>query len=300
MLSSISLVKKYLQSLQKKICEMLQAEDASLELREDSWEHTQGGGITRVMTGDIIEKAGVNFSHVMGEKLPATALLKQRVSLEGASFEAMGVSVVIHPRNPYVPTSHFNLRFFSATKEDKTVWWFGGGYDLTPYYGFEEDCIHWHKTAKTACDPFGSDIYPHYKQACDAYFYLPHRKEQRGIGGLFFDDLNEGSFERCFVQAQSIGDSFIPAYQPILNKRKNLAYGENEKKFQKYRRGRYVEFNLVYDRGTLFGLQTGGRTESILVSMPPEVCWVYAYAAEPDTAEARLMEYFLVPRDWLN
>jgi coproporphyrinogen III oxidase len=298
---SLTSIKQYLQTLQNKICSVLQIEDPSLQIREDTWEHTQGGGgVTRAMTGDIIEKAGVNFSHVVGSQLPATALLKHRAMLENATFEAMGVSAVVHPKNPYAPTSHFNLRFFAATKDDQTVWWFGGGYDLTPYYGFDEDCIHWHSTAKLACAPFGENIYPHYKKACDEYFYLPHRKEPRGIGGLFFDDLNTPGFEACFAQAKSIGDSFTNAYQPILNKRKNISYGEREKAFQKYRRGRYVEFNLVYDRGTLFGLQTGGRTESILISLPPEVTWEYLYKPEVGSPEARLTEYFLTAKNWID
>jgi coproporphyrinogen III oxidase len=301
MFSSLPLIKEYLQNLQNKISDMLLAEDLSLQVCEDKWAHTQGGGgITRAFAGELIEKAGVNFSHVVGSQLPATALLKHRAMLENATFEAMGVSAVVHPKNPYAPTSHFNLRFFAATKDDQTVWWFGGGYDLTPYYGFDEDCIHWHSTAKLACAPFGENIYPHYKKACDEYFYLPHRKEPRGIGGLFFDDLNTPGFEACFAQAKSIGDSFTNAYQPILNKRKNISYGEREKAFQKYRRGRYVEFNLVYDRGTLFGLQTGGRTESILISLPPEVTWEYLYKPEVGSPEARLTEYFLTAKNWID
>jgi len=292
-------LKTYLLTLQNKICEMLQDEDLALSLKEDIWNHKAGGGgITRAFTGKIIEKAGVNFSHVIGEALPASALLTHRQHLAGSAFEAMGVSVVIHPNNPYVPTTHFNLRFFSAEKDGKQVWWFGGGYDLTPYYPFEEDCISWHKTIKAACDPFGLSLYPQYKKACDEYFYLPHRKEARGIGGIFFDDLNTGGFEICFEQAQSIADSFCLAYQTILQKRKTTPYNEEEKAFQKYRRGRYVEFNLVYDRGTLFGLQTGGRTESILVSMPPEVTFEYDYHLKENTPEARLTDYFLKPQDW--
>lgn len=294
-------IKAYLLNLQESICLGLQQEDQTLQIKEDRWTHANGGGgITRALTGEVIEKAGVNFSHVLGNQLPASALADKRDLLAGASFEAMGVSVVIHPKNPYVPTTHLNVRYFSAfPQQGDPIWWFGGGYDLTPYYAFKEDCVHWHQTSEAACRPFGEEVYPRYKAWCDKYFYLPHRRETRGIGGIFFDDLNEWPFETCFEFMQAVGNSFMPAYQPIVNRRKDLAYTEREKQFQRYRRGRYVEFNLVYDRGTLFGLQSGGRTESILVSMPPEVIFTYNYTPEPGTPEAALTEQYLFPQDWL-
>jgi coproporphyrinogen III oxidase len=249
--------------------------------------------------GAVFEKGGVNFSHVKGSALPASATA-HRPELAGRAFEAMGVSLVIHPHNPYVPTSHANVRFFIAEKPGEApVWWFGGGYDLTPYYGFDEDCIHWHQTARDACAPFGEDVYPRYKRWCDDYFFLKHRNEPRGIGGLFFDDLNEGGFERCFGFLQAVGNSYVDAYRPIVARRKRLPYGERERDFQLHRRGRYVEFNLVYDRGTLFGLQTGGRTESILMSLPPEVRWGYNWQPEPGSPEAGLTEKYLKPREWV-
>ena len=307
--ADINAVKNYLLTLQDNICDSLANEDGVAEFDNDIWEREQnpekpgmtGGGRTRLLVdGDIIEQGGVNFSHVFGEKMPASATA-HRPELAGRSFQALGVSLVIHPKNPYVPTSHANVRFFIAEKEgEEPVWWFGGGYDLTPYYGFEEDCVHWHKTAKKACSPFGDDVYTRYKKWCDEYFYLKHRDEQRGIGGLFFDDLNEWSFDKCFDFIKSIGDSYIDAYLPIINKRKNHEYGDQEREFQLYRRGRYVEYNLVYDRGTLFGLQSGGRTESILMSMPPLVRWKYNYHPEKCTEEARLYDYFLKPKDWIN
>ena len=271
---------------------------------EDVWERTDGlagGGRTRVLNdGDIIEQGGVNFSHVRGTSMPASATAN-RPDLAGRSFEAIGVSLVIHPRNPYAPTCHANVRFFIAEKEgEEPIWWFGGGYDLTPYYGFQEDVIHWHQTAKKACDPFGLSTYQKYKKWCDEYFYLKHRDETRGVGGLFFDDLNEGGFEHCFNFLQSIGNSFLKAYLPILERRKDTPFGERERDFQLYRRGRYVEFNLVYDRGTLFGLQSGGRTESILMSLPPLVKWRYNWQPEPETDEAMLYDVFLKPQDWLE
>ncbi|HAC30927.1 MAG TPA: oxygen-dependent coproporphyrinogen oxidase, partial [Marinobacter hydrocarbonoclasticus] len=260
-----------------------------------------GGGISRVLAdGGVIEKGGVNFSHVMGETMPASATA-HRPHLAGAPWQAMGVSLVIHPNNPYVPTSHANVRFFIATPEDSApVYWFGGGYDLTPYYGFEEDCVHWHRTAKAACQPFGDSVYADYKRWCDDYFYLKHRQEPRGVGGLFFDDYNTGDFDRDFAFMQAVGDSYIEAYEPIVRRRMDQPWGEREREFQLYRRGRYVEFNLVYDRGTLFGLQSGGRTESILMSLPPLVRWDYDRRPEPGTEEARLTEYFLTGRDWLE
>ena len=298
----IEAVKTFLLDLQDRICTALEAQDGGGQFIEESWLREEGGGgRSRVLEqGVVIEKGGVNFSHVMGEKLPASATAV-RPELEGRSFQAMGVSLVIHPRNPYVPTSHANVRMFVAEKEgEEPVWWFGGGYDLTPYYGFNEDCSHWHQTAKHACKPFGNDVYNQYKTWCDDYFYLKHRDEQRGIGGLFFDDLNEWGFDKCFEFLQSIGDSFIEAYRPIVSKRKSLPYNEDQRNFQLYRRGRYVEYNLVYDRGTLFGLQSGGRTESILMSMPPLVKWKYNWKPEAGTQEDLLYTHFLKPKDWTN
>lgn len=297
----IAAVKAYLLDLQDRICNALAAEDGGDGFREDAWDRPAGGGgRTRVLEGGtLIEKGGVNFSHVFGDGLPASATA-HRPELAGRRFQALGVSLVIHPHNPYVPTSHANVRFFIAEKAGEApVWWFGGGFDLTPYYGFEADAEHWHRTAKAACDPFGEDVYPRYKQWCDDYFYLKHRDEPRGVGGLFFDDLNEGGFARSFAFLQGIGDSYLPAYLPIVQRRRDIDYGAREKDFQRYRRGRYVEFNLVYDRGTIFGLQSGGRTESILMSLPPEVSWRYDWHPEPGTEEARLYEVFLKPRDWL-
>jgi len=294
-------VKAYLLQLQDTICAALQEADGAGIFVEDAWTRAEGGGgRSRVLTdGAVIEKGGVNFSHVQGASLPASATA-HRPELAGRSFEAMGVSLVIHPTNPYVPTSHANVRFFIAEKEGEApVWWFGGGYDLTPYYGFEEDVRAWHQTAKDACDPLGEHLYPEFKKWCDDYFYLKHRNEARGVGGLFFDDLNEGGFEHSFAVMQAVGDSYVAAYVPILNKRKDIPYGERERQFQLYRRGRYVEFNLVFDRGTLFGLQTGGRTESILMSLPPLVRWEYNWTPEPGSAEAELTEKYLPHRDWL-
>jgi coproporphyrinogen III oxidase len=247
----------------------------------------------------VFEKGGVNFSRVHGAGMPASATA-HRPELAGRSFQALGVSLVMHPLNPYAPTSHANVRFFLAEKAGvDPVWWFGGGYDLTPYYGFEEDCMHWHRTARDACTPFGEEVYARFKKWCDEYFFLKHRNEPRGIGGLFFDDLNAWGFERCFEFVRAIGDSYISAYLPILRRRKNTPCGEREREFQLYRRGRYVEFNLVYDRGTLFGLQSGGRTESILMSLPPRVAWRYNWEPEPGTPEARLYSDFLVTKDWV-
>lgn len=296
----IDAVKRYLLDLQDRICDALTEADGQQTFIEDSWERPQGGGgRTRVISdGAIFEKGGVNFSHVFGGALPASATA-HRPELAGRSFEAMGVSLVMHPKNPYIPTSHANVRFFIAEKEgEDPVWWFGGGFDLTPYYGNDDDCRHWHLTAKAACEPFGETIYPHYKQWCDEYFHLKHRDEPRGIGGLFFDDLNELGFEKSFALMQSIGDAYIPAYIPIIERRKDTPYGERQRDFQLHRRGRYVEFNLVYDRGTLFGLQSGGRTESILMSLPPEVRWGYDWKPEPGTEEAQLYERYLKPIDW--
>lgn len=297
----IDAVKHYLLDLQDRICQRLEQEDGGARFREDAWQREGGGGgRTRVIgDGAVIEKGGVNFSHVFGANLPPSAT-QARPELAGRSFQAMGVSLVIHPHNPYVPTSHANVRMFVAEKAgEEPVWWFGGGYDLTPYYGFKEDCIDWHRTAEAACRPFGEDVYPRYKQWCDDYFYLNHRDEPRGVGGLFFDDLSEGGFERCFGLLRAVGDSYIEAYQPIVARRKHSDYGERERQFQLYRRGRYVEFNLVQDRGTIFGLQSNGRTESILMSLPPLVRWAYDYHPEAGSPEAALTDYFLTGRDWL-
>jgi coproporphyrinogen III oxidase len=293
-------VKDYLLTLQNRICAELSAEDGGA-FREESWERAGGGGgRSRVLEdGAVIEKGGVNFSHVHGDELPPSASAS-RPELAGRGFQAMGVSLVIHPRNPWAPTSHANVRFFVAEKEGaEPVWWFGGGLDLTPFYGFESDCAEWHRACHDAVAPLGHDLYPRFKQWCDDYFYLPHREEARGIGGLFFDDFNEHGFEHSFDLMRAVGDVYIPAYRPILARRKDTPYGERERDFQLYRRGRYVEFNLVYDRGTLFGLQSGGRTESILMSLPPLVRWDYNWSPEPGSAEAELYERFLPPRDWL-
>ncbi|ENM5767100.1 oxygen-dependent coproporphyrinogen oxidase [Vibrio mimicus] len=296
-------VKSFLLQLQDQICQQLEAADGQVQFIEDAWqrepgEKLGGGGRTRVMRdGAVFEQGGVNFSHVFGEQMPGSATA-HRPELAGRRFEAMGVSLVMHPKNPYVPTSHANVRFFIAEKEGEApIWWFGGGFDLTPFYPFVEDCQFWHQTAKNLCAPFGAEIYNEHKAWCDRYFYLPHRNETRGIGGLFFDDLNEWPFEQCFAYMQAVGEGYTQAYVPIVEKRKNTPFTERERQFQLYRRGRYVEFNLVLDRGTLFGLQTGGRTESILMSMPPLARWEYAYQPESGTPEAQLSE-FLVPREW--
>jgi len=294
-------VNDYLLDLQDRICNALAAEDGSKQFHEDRWQRPGGGGgRSRVMEeGAVFEKAGVNFSHVHGADMPASATA-HRPELAGRSFTALGVSLVIHPRNPYVPTSHANVRFFIAEKPGADpIWWFGGGFDLTPYYGFDEDCVHWHHTAKRACEPFGAEVFPRFKKWCDDYFFLKHRNEPRGIGGLFFDDLNQWGFEQSFAFLRSIGDHFVAAYQPIVAKRKQLAYGERERDFQAYRRGRYVEFNLVYDRGTLFGLQTGGRTESILMSLPPLVKWRYNWQPAAGSKEAELYSKYLKAYDWV-
>ncbi|MFT6102255.1 MAG: coproporphyrinogen III oxidase [Granulosicoccus sp.] len=294
-------VKDYLLLLQDQICDALTAIDGKPFI-EDQWHREEGGGgRSRVLAdGNVIEKGGVNFSHVFGEQMPASATA-HRPELAGRRFEAMGVSLVVHPANPYAPTSHMNIRFFIAEKDgEKPVWWFGGGYDLTPYYGDKDDCIHWHQTAKNACDTVNTDLYPRFKKWCDDYFYLKHRNEARGIGGLFFDDFNELGFEQSFVFLQAIGDSYIHAYAPMLAQKKDVPFGEKERDFQLYRRGRYVEFNLVFDRGTLFGLQTGGRTESILMSLPPVVRWEYNYQPEEHSAEAELAREFLPVQDWLS
>lgn len=288
-----------LKTLQDQICSALENQDGGAKFIADQWQSKLGIGESRVLkNGAVFEQAGVNFSHVKGDAMPASATA-HRPELAGAPFEAMGVSLVIHPKNPYIPTSHANVRFFIAYPEGgEAVWWFGGGFDLTPFYPFEEDILHWHQTAANLCQPFGDDVYPQYKQWCDEYFYLKHRGETRGVGGLFFDDLNRWDFDTCLNFIKAVGEGYIQAYIPIVAKRKNIIFGERQRQFQLYRRGRYVEFNLVWDRGTLFGLQSGGRTESILMSMPPLVRFEYSYQPEPDSPEARLND-FLKPHDWL-
>lgn len=294
-------IKQYFVALQNNICATLENEDSKSKFVIDNWTsaNTTEGSTRILAAGDFIEQAAVNFSCVRGTNLPATASARYP-ELGGAEFQAMGVSLIIHPNNPYVPTTHANVRFFYATpKSGPAIWWFGGGYDLTPYYPFAEDCLHWHTIAQQACAPFGADIYPRFKNWCDNYFVLPHRQETRGVGGLFFDDLNQPTFTNCFNLVKSIGNSFIPAYLPIVQRRKNIKYGERERDFQLYRRGRYVEFNLIHDRGTLFGLQSKGRTESILASLPPLVKWRYNWQPEPNSPEAKLYD-FLQPREWLT
>jgi coproporphyrinogen III oxidase len=312
-----SAVKSWLLDLQARIVAALEAADG-LPFRTDAWERAPtppspgtgegdkagpafdgGGGISRLIEeGTVFERGGVNFSHVTGSQLPPSASA-HRPELAGRRWEAMGVSLVLHPRNPYTPTVHMNVRCFVAMKDGEApAWWFGGGMDLTPYYGFEDDARHFHTTCKNALDPFGTDLHPHFKQWCDRYFFLRHRNEPRGIGGIFFDDFSEGGFDHAFGMTQSVGDAFLAAYLPILECRKDTAYGERERDFQAYRRGRYVEFNLVYDRGTLFGLQSGGRTESILMSLPPIVKWRYDWHPAPGSAEARLYSDFLIARNW--
>ncbi|QJQ94497.1 MULTISPECIES: oxygen-dependent coproporphyrinogen oxidase [Halomonadaceae] len=300
--ANLEAVKTYLLDLQDRLCRALASEDGQAEFQEEAWERAEGGGgRSRVIeNGGVFEKGGVNFSHVFGERLPPSATAV-RPELAGRSFHAVGVSWVLHPHNPCVPTSHGNVRFFIAEKSGEApVWWFGGGYDLTPFYPVLEDVQHWHRVARAACAPFGDEIYPRYKAWCDEYFYLKHRDETRGVGGLFFDDLNEGGFEPCFAFQRAVGDSFIEAYLPIVQRRRHDDYGKRERDFQLYRRGRYVEFNLVWDRGTLFGLQSGGRTESILMSMPPLAAWHYGWAPEPKSAEEILYRDYLRPRDWLG
>jgi len=296
-----SAVLSYLNELQDRITSAVEKID-SLKFRRDPWVRPEGGGgESRILSdGAVFERAGVSVSHVFGEKMPPSAS-NQRPEIAGAPFEAMGLSLVFHPRNPYAPTTHCNVRFLVARPEGgPEVWWFGGGFDLTPYYACDEDVLHWHRCAKVACQPFGTDVYEKYKAWCDRYFFLPHRNETRGVGGLFFDDLNEGGFSRCFAFQRSVGDHFLPAFLPILERRKDQPYGDRERQFQLYRRGRYVEFNLVCDRGTLFGLQSRGRTESILMSLPPIVRWEYDWHPAPGSPEARLYENFLRPRDYLT
>jgi coproporphyrinogen III oxidase len=294
------LVETFLRDLQDRICSAVDGLDGQARFTEDAWTRDAGGGgRTRVLrNGAVFEQGGVNFSRVHGDTLPPAATA-HRPELAGGSFIATGVSLVLHPNNPHVPTTHANVRYFEAHKEGvDPVWWFGGGFDLTPFYPVDDDIIHWHRTARDLCAPFGDEVYARYKAWCDDYFYLRHRQETRGVGGLFFDDLNEGGFERCFGFTQAVGNGFLDAYAPIVEHRRDTPYGEREREFQLYRRGRYVEFNLVWDRGTLFGLQSGGRTESILMSLPPRVRFEYGYEPEPGSAEARLAGY-LKPRDWL-
>jgi coproporphyrinogen III oxidase len=293
-------VKAYLLALQERLCKMLEQEDGRNIFQPDPWQHGEGGGgISKILAnGLVIEKAGVNFSHVSGKSLPQAATAK-RSDLADCPFQALGVSIVVHPQNPYAPTTHANVRYISVTKKNGDQhWWFGGGFDLTPYYGFVEDCVHWHQMARQACTKVGNDAYLRYKNWCDKYFYLPHRQEPRGIGGLFFDDMNTPDFAGAFDFMQSVGEHFIKAYQPIIARRKNIPYSARERKFQLYRRGRYVEFNLLYDRGTLFGLQSGGRTESILMSLPPQVAWEYHWQPEVGSPEEKLYKEFLVPKEW--
>ena len=299
-------IRQWLEHLQKKIAHATSGLDGR-PFREDAWQRPEGGGGRTMIlesggqsqASGVFERAGIAFSHVTGKSMPASAT-QHRPELAGRAFEAMGVSLVMHPTNPYCPTAHMNVRCFVASKDGaEPVWWFGGGMDLTPYYPFEEDVVHFHQHCRNTLAPFGADLHPRYKKWCDEYFFLKHRKEPRGVGGIFFDDLNEGGFDRCFALTQAVGESFIGAYLPIIERRQGLPYGERERDFQAYRRGRYVEFNLVWDRGTLFGLQSGGRTESILLSMPPVVNWRYDWAPEPGTPEAALYEKFLPPRDWV-
>jgi coproporphyrinogen III oxidase len=300
-LVDVGAVRDYLTGLQDRIVARLEAIDGGSFLR-DAWDRPEGGGgVSRLIEeGNVLERGGVNFSEVRGTALPSSATA-HRPDLAGRAWQAMGVSLVLHPRNPHAPTAHMNVRMFVATREGaEPAWWFGGGMDLTPYYGYDEDAVHFHRSCRDAVAPFGPELHPRWKKACDDYFYLKHRREPRGVGGVFFDDLSEGGFERSFAIVRSVGDAFVRAYAPILERRKDLAYGERERDFQAYRRGRYVEFNLVWDRGTLFGLQSNGRTEAILMSLPPVVKWRYDWRPAPGTPEARLYERYLVPRDWAD
>ena len=296
----IARMETFLRDLQDRLCDALEAADRQARFVEDPWQRAEGGGgRSRVLkNGALFEQAGVGFSRVYGERMPPSATA-HRPELAGRHWTALGVSLVLHPHNPHVPTTHMNVRYFEANRPDaEPVWWFGGGFDLTPFYPVDDDVRHWHRTAHDACAPFGDAVYPRYKRWCDEYFFLKHRNETRGVGGIFFDDLNDGGFERCFDLTRAVGNAFLPAYLPIVERRRDTPYGDAEREFQLYRRGRYVEFNLVWDRGTLFGLQSGGRTESILMSLPPRVRFEYMYQPAPGSAEARLGEY-LVPRDWL-
>lgn len=295
-------VRKYLMDLQERICQALEEVDGEGKFRRDEIPR-EGHGLSRprvLSDGQICEKAAVNFTHTVGQKMPPAAT-ERRPELAGGSYQAVSISLIVHPRNPHAPTSHANFRCFVAEAEDKSsVWWFGGGFDLTPYYGYEEDAVFWHQTAKEACDPFGPELYPAMKKNCDDYFFLPHRQEPRGIGGVFFDDLNEGGFEHCFSLVRSLGDAYLSAYLPILERRKDIPYTESEKQFQLYRRGRYVEFNLLQDRGTRFGLQSASRVESVLASLPPLASWRYDWRPEPGSREEDLYTDFLRPRDWVG
>ncbi|MFQ6005775.1 MAG: oxygen-dependent coproporphyrinogen oxidase [Woeseia sp.] len=300
--ASVRDIEEYLRSLQQRIVQALEDADGKERFRHDAWQREGGGGgLTRMMAdGAVFEQAGVGYSNVHGDQMPPSAT-ETRPELAGHGFQAMGVSLVLHPKNPYVPTTHANFRFFCAERDgSEPVWWFGGGFDLTPYYPFPEDVFHWHRTARDACDQFGADVYSRYKKCCDDYFFLKHRNETRGVGGIFFDDLNEWQFARCFEFTRTVGDQFLPAYLPIVYARKDHPYGDRQREFQLYRRGRYVEFNLIYDRGTLFGLQSGGRAESILMSLPPLVRWEYDWHPEPGSAEEKLYRDYLRPRDWLE
>ena len=294
-------IRDELMDLQERICAALESEDGTAKFKRDEFQR-ESGGVSRahvLENGPVLERAAVNFSHTIGKNLPPAATLR-RPELQGRAFEAVSVSLITHPRNPYAPTSHANFRFFIATESGSDpVWWFGGGFDLTPYYGFEEDAVHWHATARQACEPFGAELYPKFKQTCDEYFFLPHREEARGIGGIFFDDWNTGEFDASHEFWLSAANSYVPAYLPILARRKDTSHGEREREFQLYRRGRYVEFNLLQDRGTKFGIQARARTESILASMPPSVTWRYDWSPEANTPEAELYTKFLPPRDWL-
>lgn len=298
---NVQKVKNFLLDYQQSLCTEMEKLDEQGKFHQDPWQRQEGGGgLTCVLTGKVFEKAGVNYSHIYGSSLPAAAT-KTRPELAGKPFEALGVSIVFHPQNPFVPTTHANIRYFTTTDSlDNPIWWFGGGFDLTPYYGFDEDCQHWHQMARLATHPFEDRLYPEWKKACDAYFFLPHRQETRGIGGLFFDDLNQPDFNTCFELFKNVGKYFWEGYRPIVERRKNHAYEAKHKAFQKYRRGRYVEFNLLYDRGTLFGLQSNGRTESILMSLPPEVSFIYDWQPEPGSQEQVLYQRYLAPRDWLK
>lgn len=302
-MNELDQVKDYLQSLQSRIVAELEQLDGKAKFKRDSWQRPGGGGgLSCVLSGGaVFEQAGVGFSHVFGKQLPPSAT-KARPELSGQQFQAVGVSLVIHPQNPYVPTTHANFRYFAAGDADSgpAAWWFGGGFDLTPYYPFPEDVLHWHTVAKNACDPYGEDLYLRYKKWCDEYFFLKHREETRGVGGLFFDDVNAAGFDESFAFLRSVGDNFLPAYTPIVRKRNSHRFGDRQREFQLYRRGRYVEFNLIYDRGTIFGLQSGGRTESILMSLPPRVRWEYDWHPEAGSAEEKLYSDYLRPRDWLG
>ncbi|HIA27828.1 MAG TPA: oxygen-dependent coproporphyrinogen oxidase [Planctomycetes bacterium] len=293
-------VQRYLLCLQQEICDQLEAMDRGSSFKSGRWQGQEGGGESRLLRdGELFEQAGVNFSKVEGNALPGSASAA-RPQLAGRSFQAMGVSVVIHPRNPFVPTTHMNVRWFEAIKDgEESIWWFGGGFDLTPCYPFDEDVIHWHRSARDLLAPFGSDLYRRFKEECDRYFFLPHRDETRGVGGLFFDDFTEGGFENAFAVTRAVGDGFLPAYLPIVERRSDHPFGQREREFQLLRRGRYVEFNLLFDRGTLFGIQSGGRAESILMSLPPEVRWHSGWQPEPGSPEAELNRY-LQPRQWLD